>query len=375
MMRTSGMRFDVKSRAAWGHGWAVSVVVHVFLVGGIFFGLAQERVVEVKEVFQWNVQVVGRASLESPVPPLSQKRAASTRMAAHDRAAGGSQGAARALERVVAQGGPVSEGPRGVEQVAVAQSTAQPVVSEPVQREVRETVHATVMQTEADLVAAEVARVVRPSAMERESPTIIRRPDGSSTAVSEASDAGDLPPAGLATSADTAVRPQAVSAGIADGRAGAGGGADAESVASGEHFSKETVAAGGRSVADLLAQGQSQEKTNGGQQGLPPPAGSRGSSNQPDYGWLARVLRARIEEVKRYSLDAKRNEWEGQVVLTVSVQADGQIVDILVRTSSGNAGLDENARAIVAEVSPLRLPQLLGVSRVRLRIPLRFGLE
>jgi TonB family protein len=173
--------------------------------------------------------------------------------------------------------------------------------------------------------------------------------------------------------ADPAISLQAESAGVADDHAGSG--ADTEWIASGDSSLKVSVPADEASARVSSEQTQPQSSVNGAQRGTSSSSGSQGASTQPEYGWVARAIRVRIEEVKRYSPEAKRNEWEGQVVLTASVQADGQIVDIQVRTSSGNAGLDENARAIVAEASPLHLPQPLGVARIRLRIPLQFGLE
>lgn len=173
--------------------------------------------------------------------------------------------------------------------------------------------------------------------------------------------------------ADPAISLQAESAGVADDHAGSG--ADTEWIASGDSSLKVSVPADEASARVSSEQTQPQSSANGAQRGTSSSSGSQGASTQPEYGWVARAIRVRIEEVKRYSPEAKRNEWEGQVVLTASVQADGQIVDIQVRTSSGNAGLDENARAIVAEASPLHLPQPLGVARIRLRIPLQFGLE
>lgn len=371
MMLTSETPIEDTGRSAWIYGWGVSALVHILLAGGIFLSFAQERMVEKREAFQWTVQVVGPAARISPDPSLLPKRAESNRTATRDGGAGDSRRVERPIERPVARSRPVVEGPKVVERVIPPRRTMQPIVSEPVQREVRETAQVTVMDKEPEAVLAEVARVV-PSAIERELPSVIRRPDSSSN---EASDEGDLPPAGLAAPADTAIRPQAVSAGVVDHDAGAGAASDAELIASGEHSPEGSAPAGELSATVSSGHTQTEPSANGGQQGLSLADGSQGPSTQPEYGWVARVIRARIEEVKRYSLDAKRNEWEGRVVLTASVQADGRIIDIQVRISSGNAGLDENARAIIAEASPLRLPQSLGVARVRLRIPIQFGLE
>lgn len=371
MMLTSKTFIEATRRSAWIYGWVVSALVHVFLVAGIFFALAQERIVEVKEAFRWNVQVVGQASLESPNQPLSPERAELNRTATRDRGAVDSRSVERPLERVVARSHPVVEEPRGIERPIMPRVAVQPVVSEPTQLEVPETAQVTVMEKKWGTVLETVAQVV-PSAVERDLPSAIQRPESSSN---ETLDEGDLPPAGLAIPADMAIRPHAVSAGIVDHDAGSGVASDGELIASGEHSPEGSAPAEELSATVSSEQPQPQSSADGMHRGMSSAAGSQGASAQPEYGWVARAIRARIEEVKRYSQDAKRNEWEGQVVLTASVQADGQIVEIQVRTSSGNAGLDENARAIVAEASPVPLPQPLGVARIRLRIPLQFGLE
>lgn len=371
MMLTSETPIEDTDRSAWTYGWVVSALVHILLAGGIFLSFAQERMVERRESFQWTVQLVGPPSSESPNQPLSPERAESNRTATRDRGAVDSRRVERPIERVVLRSRPVVEEPRGIERPIMPRVAVQRVVSEPTQLEVRETAQVTVMEKKWGTVLEKVSQVV-PSAVERELPSAIQHPESSSN---ETLDEGDLPPAGLAIPADRAIRPHAVSAGIVDHDAGSGVASDGELIASGEHSPEGSAPAEELSATVSSEQPQPQSSADGMHRGMSPAAGSQGASAQPEYGWVARAIRARIEEVKRYSQDAKRNEWEGQVVLTASVQADGQIVDIQVRTSSGNAGLDENARAIVAEASPLHLPQPLGVARIRLRIPLQFGLE
>src|SRR6185295_8700585 len=47
-------------------------------------------------------------------------------------------------------------------------------------------------------------------------------------------------------------------------------------------------------------------------------ASTRGSS--PDYSWLRRLLWERIDRIKQYSDDALEHEWEGRVVMVVTIQ-------------------------------------------------------
>jgi periplasmic protein TonB len=103
----------------------------------------------------------------------------------------------------------------------------------------------------------------------------------------------------------------------------------------------------------------------------PPP----GSSGRMDFGWLGRVLRERVEEIKLYSVEARLNKWEGRVVLAAAILADGRIVDVRVAESSGNPQLDDDARAIVDRASPINLSRTLGAPKVPVKIPIIFELH
>lgn len=100
-----------------------------------------------------------------------------------------------------------------------------------------------------------------------------------------------------------------------------------------------------------------------------------GKGSGPDYGWLKRLLWERINRVKSYSDDAIDNEWEGRVVMVVTIRSDGRIEEVSVAESSGNGSLDREAAALIARVSPLELDRALGAARVRFRVPISFGLE
>jgi TonB family protein len=100
-----------------------------------------------------------------------------------------------------------------------------------------------------------------------------------------------------------------------------------------------------------------------------------GKGAGPDYGWLKRLLWERINHIKSYSDDAVENEWEGRVVMVVTIRADGRIDDVNVAESSGNGLLDREAAALIARVTPLELDRALGAERVKLRVPISFGLE
>jgi len=95
----------------------------------------------------------------------------------------------------------------------------------------------------------------------------------------------------------------------------------------------------------------------------------------PDYSWLKRLLWERIDRVKRYSDDAFENEWEGRVVILLTVKEDGQIEDVRVAESSGNPSLDREATTLITQVSPVPLDRPLGAHRVKIRVPISFGLK
>ncbi len=109
-----------------------------------------------------------------------------------------------------------------------------------------------------------------------------------------------------------------------------------------------------------------------------PPAQSVTAEQAPtrrDFGWVGLALRARVEERKRYSVDARLNGWEGRAVIAADIVADGRIIDSRIVESSGNPRLDEDARALVAGVSPLKLAQALEADRLTVKIPIVFGLH
>lgn len=100
-----------------------------------------------------------------------------------------------------------------------------------------------------------------------------------------------------------------------------------------------------------------------------------GKSAGPDYGWLKRLLWERINRIKHYSDEALMHEWEGRVVMVVTVRSDGRIEEVQVAESSGNRSLDREAENLITRASPLELDRALGAARVKLRVPISFGLE
>ena len=98
-------------------------------------------------------------------------------------------------------------------------------------------------------------------------------------------------------------------------------------------------------------------------------------TTRPDYSWLTRLLWERIDRIKQYSKDAVQHEWEGRVVILVSIREDGWIDDVSVAESSGNRSLDHEAVKLITQVSHLSLDRPLGAQRVKVRVPISFSLK
>jgi len=73
--------------------------------------------------------------------------------------------------------------------------------------------------------------------------------------------------------------------------------------------------------------------------------------DMPDSVTTAPVANFRSCPKPVYPADALAAKVEGTVTLAMLVKADGKVRESLVRTSSGNASLDETARAALAKCS------------------------
>lgn len=101
----------------------------------------------------------------------------------------------------------------------------------------------------------------------------------------------------------------------------------------------------------------------------------RHRQTRADYGWLTDLLRKRIEELKRYPLQARSNHWEGRVVVQAVIKADGTVGDLTVAESSGHAVLDEEALVVMRKASPLTLKHQLEKSQITILVPISYRLE
>lgn len=96
---------------------------------------------------------------------------------------------------------------------------------------------------------------------------------------------------------------------------------------------------------------------------------------RPDYGWLMDQLRARLEQVKTYPRLAKTNHMQGRVVVLVSVESDGRLVNLRIEESSGYPALDRAALEALLAASPLTLAHGLQSDRVAMSVPISYRLE
>lgn len=397
-MRVHAASMTVQSyRSARVQGWAVSALVHAALVAAVVLGTPAQRIIEMRETFRWEVSLVAPSTATSSdqaaaAPPSSSRSATATH--ARPPATAVQQEADRVVTRQVAvtrsmDTQPVQdpsiptqfrEAPR---EQAVRRSEPVPVDTrimeerkpvEPVRREAARRDDVVVTEDLPAKAIAEapsetVAEPVESRAMPVERAPEVLSPSPrlyATTSPTHAELSGQQPAAapGEATSGDTGGTASLQATGRSDSdtsKAAAMSLADrADAVAVPPH------ASGVPSVHPSTMPVSQGHKSAGSPE--------RGTATRSDYGWLARAIRVRIEEVKRYSAEARVNEWEGKVVLVASVRADGHIVEVRIVESSGNLTLDDDARAMLARASPLVLPQALGQSTVIVKIPIIFGL-
>jgi len=96
---------------------------------------------------------------------------------------------------------------------------------------------------------------------------------------------------------------------------------------------------------------------------------------QPDYGWLASLVTAEIELVKRYPTQAKWHRWQGNVIVQAVIHDDGRISHIEIVDSSGHDTLDHDAVALLERISPVQLQYPLAQSSIVVHIPIGYRLE
>ncbi len=87
----------------------------------------------------------------------------------------------------------------------------------------------------------------------------------------------------------------------------------------------------------------------------PPAIPLPAANSSPDTGLLKDLLWRRVDALKKYPLLAKRNGWEGQVLLKVVLGGDGRLIRAEVQESSGHEALDQGALETLRAAMPLKL--------------------
>lgn len=111
------------------------------------------------------------------------------------------------------------------------------------------------------------------------------------------------------------------------------------------------------------------------------PCGGGGDSEAPqasvvvDTGELAHRLWRRMEELKRYPYLARRNGWEGQVLINAVIGTDGHLLHAEIQQSSGHKILDQDALKVIRAATPLSMGQSHSQQQTTFTIPLIYRLR
>ena len=87
------------------------------------------------------------------------------------------------------------------------------------------------------------------------------------------------------------------------------------------------------------------------------------------------TVRMRIEKAKRYPRAARRNGYEGRVILSFQVDRKGKVGEIKLVQSCGHPELDEEGVATLRRASPFPSPLLIEKEKLVLEVPLLFKIE
>lgn len=110
-------------------------------------------------------------------------------------------------------------------------------------------------------------------------------------------------------------------------------------------------------------------------QAADPNNGQDDAGNQAIVNHLLSELRAALDAGFIYPPIARRHGWEGQVQLGLTVDADGQLSDLCVLSSSGYSVLDKDAIRTVARIGVLsRAAEVLAGRSIRLQLPVFYRL-
>jgi TonB family protein len=101
-------------------------------------------------------------------------------------------------------------------------------------------------------------------------------------------------------------------------------------------------------------------------------------TTRPDYGWLSQALWSSVEQRKRYPQEARRNHWEGRVILRLKIEQRGaaiHLLDVTLEESSGHTVLDRHTLEMVRKAFPLDVNHALTEQKVELHLPFSYRME
>jgi len=91
-----------------------------------------------------------------------------------------------------------------------------------------------------------------------------------------------------------------------------------------------------------------------------------GTSDVKYVAYLAKI-KARILKVWTYPSKAIEKNEEGDVVIRISIDADGRLAGVTLMSSSGSVDLDEGALSVVKNAAPYEpLPEIYSLSRLHI---------
>ena len=95
-----------------------------------------------------------------------------------------------------------------------------------------------------------------------------------------------------------------------------------------------------------------------------------------NMGELGDLLWRRMEELKRYPYLARRNGWEGKVLIRVVLGGDGRLLHAEIQESSGYQVLDQDALRVLHAAAPLKVdPNSTWQQQATFTLPVAYRLQ
>lgn len=99
---------------------------------------------------------------------------------------------------------------------------------------------------------------------------------------------------------------------------------------------------------------------------------------QADFGWLGQEIWSSVDQRKRYPAEAKRNHWQGRVILRLTIEQQGaavHLLDLSLEKSSGHSVLDRHTLEMVRNAFPLKVKHEMAKSKIQLDVPFSYHME